>query len=304
MRRTVAGFAAALLLPALSAADAKLAGGRERLLDRPDGTRIAFYVDGAQKSRGAVLLLQGSGCEPVAEDARVLGLAPLLAPGSAVVTIEKYGVAAGLPAGALIEGCTADYWSGNTLSRRVLDAVQVVARLRQERWWNGDLAIVGGSEGGAVAAMLAPLVPETRGTVIISSGIGVPVGELILGAVPAPIAAAAPAVFADAKANPTGAKRWGGASYRWWADAVDLVPARMLLQTNAPVLLIHGSRDQFAPVRTARATRDLLARSGKRNLTYREYAGYDHFMRDAAGRDHRAAVLRDAGAWLLRQKRR
>jgi alpha-beta hydrolase superfamily lysophospholipase len=274
------------------------------LLERPDGSQISFYVDRAKKRQGAVLLLQGSGCEPVAGDKRVLAIAPLVAPGSAVVTIEKYGVTAGPSAGDLIEGCTADYWRGNTLSQRVADAVHVVARLRQEQWWNGDFAIVGGSEGGAVAAMAAPLIKETRGTVIFSSGIGVPVGELILGAVPPPVAAAAPAVFAEAKANPSGTKLWGGASYRWWADAVDLVPARMLLQTKAPILLIHGSRDQFALVRTARATRDLLARHGRRNFTYREYDGYDHFMRDAAGTDHRAAVLRDAGAWLLRQRRR
>jgi len=150
--------------------------------------------------------------------------------------------------------------------------------------------------------MLSPLVPETRAVVIFSSGIGVPIGNLILAAVPPPVAAEAPAIFAAAKANPTGDRRWAGASYRWWADAVDVTPAKLLLQTRAPVLLIHGTRDQSAPVATARATRDLAIAGGKRNLTYREYDGLDHFMKDDAGIDHRERVLRGAGTWLRRTR--
>jgi alpha-beta hydrolase superfamily lysophospholipase len=146
-------------------------------------------------------------------------------------------------------------------------------------------------------------VPETRAVVIRSSGIGVPVAELIRAAVPPPVAAELPRILAEARANPSGAIRWGGASYRWWADAAELVPARMLLQTDAPVLLIHGARDQFAPVSSARAARDLFAAAGARNLTYREYPLFDHFMTDAGGVSHREAVLREAASWLRRNSR-
>jgi pimeloyl-ACP methyl ester carboxylesterase len=275
-------------------------------LERADGSAIVYHLSGqhSQRSKGVLLLLQGSGCEPVAGDAKVLSASPLLAPSHAVLTIEKYGVTPGRRAPDEVEGCSGAYWRGSTLQQRVLDALQVVARLRRERWWNGDLVIFGGSEGGAVAALLAPLVPETRAVVIRSSGIGVPVGELIKAAVPPPIARQVDAVLAAARANPTGDKRFGGASYRWWADAADIVPARALLQTDIPVLLIQGSRDQFAPVATARATRDLFASAGKQNLTYREYAGYDHFMRDAGGEDHQAAVLKMAADWLAKQNKR
>lgn len=275
-------------------------------LQRADGSAIVYHIGGLrpQVGQGVLVLLQGSGCEPVADDAKVLSTAPLLAPGRAVLTIEKYGVTPGNRPADEIEGCSPVYWSKNTLQQRVLDAVQVIARLRHERRWNGDLLIFGGSEGGAVAAMLAPLVPETRAVVIRSSGIGVPVGELIKAAVPPSIAAQVGAVLAEAKTNPTGEKRFGGASYRWWADAADLVPARALLQTDIPVLLIQGSRDQFAPVETARATRDLFAAAGKQNLTYREYESYDHFMKDANGTDHRAAVLQTAADWLEKHEKR
>lgn len=275
-----------------------------KLLDRPDGTQITFHIDRNVKAarHGAILVLQGSGCEPVATNERVASIGPAVTPGDAVVTIEKYGVTATQEADP-VDGCSPDYWNRNTLQQRVLDAAQVIGRLRHERWWNRRLVIFGGSEGGAVAAMLAPIVPETKAVIIFSSGIGVPVGDLIRAAVPPPVAAEAPRIFAEARSNPTGSKRWAGASYRWWADAVDVTAAKMLLQTSVPILLIHGTRDQSAPVSTARATRDLLARQGRRNLTYREYEGYDHFMKDAAGVDHRPAVLKEAATWLRQMPR-
>jgi pimeloyl-ACP methyl ester carboxylesterase len=160
--------------------------------------------------------------------------------------------------------------------------------------------LFGGSEGGAVAAMLAPLVPETRAVIVFSSGIGQPVGEMIRSAIPPQMAAEAPRIFAEARLRPGGGERWGGASYAWWADAVDLVPARSLLMTDAPILLVHGTADRSAPVASARATRDLLAAAGRHNFTYREYEGYSHAMVDVSGADRRSEVLADVGAWLRR----
>lgn len=277
-------------LPALAEAPAA------SFVERPDGSRISYYVERrSMAQREPVLLMfQGSGCDSVTQNDRIRWTAPQLAPDHALVTIDKYGVAAGSNG----ENCSVAFWGGNTLERRVLDALQVVARLRREGWWNGQLIIFGGSEGGAVAAMLAPFVPETKAAIVWSSGIGLPIGEMIKQALPPPMRAEAGKVFPEAKINPTGDRQWGGASYRWWADSIDLVPARSLLQTPAPVLLIHGTRDESAPVASARAARDLVVAGGKGNFVYREYEGYDHFMVDAAGVDHRAEVLAETAEWL------
>ena len=294
-RRPQPVIAMAAALFALAPAPAKA-----ETIARPDGSAIIYHLKRPQAAglRGVLLMLQGSGCEPVAKRPWLTSEPPLIAPGMAVLAIEKYGVAAGQPQDGLVDGCSPEYWNRNTLQQRVFDALQVVAQLRNERWWSGDLIVSGGSEGGAVAALLAPLVPETKAVVIISSGIGVSVSDLIRAAVPSPVAVQIPKIVAEAKANPTGEKRFGGASYRWWADAADVTPAIALLQTGAPVLLVQGGRDQFAPVATARAARDLVAAAGKRNLTYREYPEYDHFMKDAAGVDHRPSVLRQIALWL------
>ncbi|MEP2987351.1 MAG: hypothetical protein ABJN65_12090 [Parasphingorhabdus sp.] len=270
-------------------------------LERADGTRIAFHLLNRtdESTQGIVLMLQGSGCEPVTEREWLLTEPSVIAPGRVTLAIEKYGVGeSGDGKEALQDDCPAAYWQRNTLSQRVLDAMQVIAHLRNQRWWNGELVIHGGSEGGAVAAMLGPLVPETRAIIIVSSGIGVPVWELIQSAVPPAVAAQIPNIVSEATKNPTPNLRFGGESYRWWADAAYVVPARMLLQTDVPVLLIHGTRDQFAPIDSARATNELFLGSGKTNLTYIELKGYDHFMVDQAGVDHKTDVVVRMAAWL------
>ena len=294
------------LLLAAAVALAQADEARTQRIERPDGSQLIYHID-APSGRGRIgvlLLFQGSGCEPVERDARVLGYGRMLAPERVIVTIEKYGAGGAVDPAGLVDGCTPDFWRGNTLSRRVLDAVTVVAALRGRTWWNGDVVLFGGSEGGAVAAMAAPLVPEARAVIVYSSGIGVPVGALVRSAIPPFAQAETDRVFAEARRNPDPERRWGGASYAWWADAADQVPARSLLQTRAPILLVHGSRDQSAPVATARATRDLMAQARGANFIYREYDGYDHFMIDAAGVDHRPEVFAAMRDWLQRQPRR
>jgi dienelactone hydrolase len=289
----------------LGATFALAAPGAADTLERPDGSSLIYHLDrptAGAAQRGVILMLQGSGCDAVATNAAVGATAPRVAPGHAMLLIEKYGVALDAAPAETVDGCTPAFWRGNTLRQRLLDVLQVVARLRREPWWNRELVIYGGSEGGAVAALLAPLVPEAKAVVIRSSGIGVSVADLIRSAVPPAMAAQLPAVIAEAKANPMDSKRFGGASYRWWADAADIVPAKALLDSDVPILLIHGSRDQFAPVATARATRDRLAAAGRPRFTYREYDGYDHFMVDAAGRDRRAEVDAATAAWIEAQR--
>ena len=295
MGRIVGG----LLLWMIAAASASSSAAT---LERPDGTLIAYEIEyrSARGRQPLLLMLHGSGCDSVARNDRLRWMAPQLAPGHALLTVEKYGVEPGDDG----ESCSEGFRRRNTLQQRTLDVLQVIAALRRERWWNGEIVLFGGSEGGAVAAMLAPLVPEARATIVWSSGIGLPIGEMIRSALPPQMAQESERIFAEARANPTAEREWGGASYRWWADAVDLVPARSLALAEAPVLLIHGTRDQSAPIASARAARGLVTAAGKANFAYREYEGYDHFMIDAEGVDHRAEVIAEAAEWLRRLPRR
>jgi alpha-beta hydrolase superfamily lysophospholipase len=71
-----------------------------------------------------------------------------------------------------------------------------------------------------------------------------------------------------------------------------------LLSVHAPILLVQGERDRSAPVQVARAVRDDFQRAGHSNLTYWEFAGYDHQMRDAEEVSHFDEVMNRISAWL------
>lgn len=281
---------------------ATIAAGEVRLdpltAQRADGSELSYYVEAsAQPRQDAILILQGTGCREVASNGVLTRVAELLSPERRLVLANQPGVSPGEGVN-LVEGCPPEFWERSTLSQRVLDSLLVIAELRRSDWWSGRIVIFGGSEGGAVAALLAPLVPETEAVIIYSSGGGQPVRELIASALPPPIAAQVDGVIRKAKANPTGAERWGGLTYKWWADAADVTPVKALALSPAPTLLIHGARDVSSPVASARMGYQLLRRSGKRNVRYLEYPALDHFMKDAAGVDHLPQVMEDAREWL------
>ncbi len=265
-------------------------------LVRVDQSELTYHLSQrTEDPQGILLMFQGSGCNSVATNENISLFGPIIAPDHAIVTIEKYGVAVGATDP---ENCSEDYWEHATIQQRIIDALQVIASLRGQDWWDGDLVVFGGSEGGAVAAMLAPLVPETDAAIIFSSGIGWPVGDMIRAAIPPQAGEEFDTVIASARANPTGSIQWGGASYRWWANSVDLVPALALVGSDFPLLLVHGERDQFAPVETARASQQIWVEHNRPNTTYREYAGHDHFMVDAEGTNHNIEVFADIAEWL------
>ncbi|MBD8548681.1 alpha/beta hydrolase [Sphingomonas sp. CFBP 8760] len=292
----------AAILLALAVPLADTAPLTQHGVERPDGSRITYWLgETRHRSSGVVLVMQGTGCEAVSSKPNLRHAAGILRPGDRALLIDKVGVGSddGTP---VVDGCSQRYWDQYTLSLRVQDCLRVIADLRRQSWWNRRIVIFGGSEGGAVAALLAPLVPEAKAVIVLSSGTGVPVGELIRAAVPPAMAAEAPAVFAAAHERPTGQGRWGGLSYRWWDDAVDIVPARSLVQSTVPVLLIHGARDQSSPVSTARAGYEMARNAGKTNVEYRELAELDHFMRTADGTNHMDQVLDDAATWIEARK--
>jgi len=91
---------------------------------------------------------------------------------------------------------------------------------------------------------------------------------------------------------------FGGNSYRWWADILRQDMAADLLKTESPILLIQGKQDSHAPVAVARQIRDDFQRAGHRNLTYWEFAGYDHTMQDSQGVSHLDEVMARISGWI------
>ena len=294
-----AAAVAAMLACTLAQAATVQAGTRARA----DGSLIHWSLTpplhaapDARSPRGVLLVAQGSGCHPASASASVAA-AHAVAPALALLTVEKYGVSPhDRPADAIAD-CSQDYRLHHTVSQRAADALQVLQALRDAPGWSGPLVLFGGSEGGAVVAQLAPLA-RPDAVVVMSSSLGETLADTIRRVVPPPVARQLDAVLAQARRDPASGASWGGASARWWADVADTVPARALLSSAAPVLLVQGERDALAPVASARLAQQAYREAGHGGLTYWELPGHDHFMVDAHGVDQRDRVLGRVATWV------
>jgi len=285
-------------------------GSLTRHTARADGSQIEWTMTGrnASAKQGVLLLSQGSGCGPAATNPN-LPRWRALAPGFVSVTVEKYGVSASDPALAnagvgQMDACPEAHVKGHRLYRRAQDFADVVAELRKEPWWSGELVIMGGSEGGAVMAVLAPMLPDVDAVVIMSTGLGLPLSQMILEEMPPPARAQVEPMFAAIRSNPDAAPVFSGLSAHYYAEFFDKVLAEDMLKASAPILLIQGETDKSAPVSAGRATRDIFAKFGRDNLTYREYDGWDHYMTDRAGVNHIDEVIAESAAWVAEALRR
>ena len=271
------------------------------VLQRDDGSLIYWTIDrqGGGAKQGVLLAAQGSGCLAATENPNIANAKRLL-PNFAVVTVDTYGVEPHAKPKDPFEGCSATFYSHHTVSQRVVDYQQVLNHLKSEQWWNGQLVIFGGSEGGAAVAILAPRVNATA-VVIFSSAPGHSFAELFKMTAPLEVAQHADEEFKKIRAAPNSANVWGGNSYRWWTDILNQDMTVDLLRTKSPVLLVQGERDNHAPVAIARQIRDEFQRAGRNNFTYWEFPGYDHAMQDEHGTSHLDEVMAQISKWLTEQ---
>lgn len=133
------------------------AAAKQNVVHRPDGSIINWYLShpvNTNKS-GIVVLAQGSGCQSVATSQNIK-LARSVFSEFTVLTVDKYGVASGdNPPDSSVTNCSKTFYAHNTMTQRVDDYLQILEVLRKLPWWNGKLALFGGSEGGDVVARLA-----------------------------------------------------------------------------------------------------------------------------------------------------
>lgn len=269
---------------------------------RPDGSTIFWSLDGQRDvpKQGILLVAQGSGCLSTSENPN-LARARSLLPDFAFLTVEKYGVHPHDAPKDWMGGCRAEFYAHHTVSQRAADYQRVLGELASAPWWDGRLVLFGGSEGGAAVVELAPRV-KPNAVVIFSNSLGRFRQDFKL-VVPPDVAAMADAEFAKIAADPLSPKLWGGNSYRWYADIMDHDLTTDALAVHAPILLVLGERDLSGVAVNARNIPADFQRAGHCNLTYWEFPGYDHEMRDAAGVSHLDEVLRGISGWLREKVR-
>lgn len=269
---------------------------------RADGSTIHWTLDlpdGGGKS-GLIVLAQGSGCLP-AMQSRSMQQARASFGNLAALTVEQYGVTqSDTPTAEDNSDCPKAFRENQTVSQRVSDYQQVIESLRVASWWNGELVLFGGSEGGLAMAMLASEV-SADAAILVSTGGGVPFGEMVRESVPPEGWPTVDATFEKARQNPESSEVWAGHSLRFWADMIDRRVADDMLRADTSFLLLQGGGDVWGAPNVARATNDLFAQAGRCNLTYWEFPGYDHGMNDKNGNARLADVLTQANSWLAAQ---
>ncbi len=271
---------------------------------RPDDSALHWRLDipdTADKSVGLVVLMQGSGCLSADHNANLSQVRSVFSE-FAALTVEKYGVSPGDDS----EECSPEFYENHSVSQRIADYLQIIGSLRSRAWWNGQLVLVGGSEGGGVAAALAEPA-QADAVVLISTGGGITFGQMVRDSimdtmhrhsVPEAEWPAIDAAFAYAREHPDSSDTWAGSSYRYWADAIDRRPVDDMLAANSAFLLLHGSADSSSAVQSARMTADRFADAKRCNLTSIEFSSYDHSMIDADGRSRMSDVLELARNWV------
>ena len=230
------------------------------------------------------------------------------------LAIEKQGVKFGDTGDSMTQA----YKQNNAIYNRFYDYLRVLQYMRAHAdWWNDDVYIIGGSEGGLLAGMLASFYPNTKSVALFSFGGGLNFGE----AWPISIGLQKKAEGANSeeidkevnnvkdsfnliRQNPTFQKSYEGIdnTYAWWASIIDLRLENSLLDLRIPIYLVQGSEDIMSPPVSARKLNEDFIKKGKTNLFYKEYKGYDHEYKDEKGESHLVEVIMQAIQWMLNQK--
>jgi dienelactone hydrolase len=267
---------------------------------RTDGSSMRVYLEvPSQKTFPIVVVLHGSVCTSSYSEFQYASSA-LLNAGMAVVEIEKYGLDENST------DCPNTYLENNTIQGRVLDHLQLVAYLRQNLLgWNHKVGWIGGSEGGQVASLVAPLVPETSALVMLASGGGMTVAEELLMVLPKNEMNNISKKFAEIKANPVSNLEWlsdrntARNTYKYWNSTLWIKALPLLETLNVPIFIGHGTEDTSCPYESSKLIADRFNVLEKKNLTFKTYLGLEHNWTDQNGIPHAQEVLGEALQWLV-----
>ncbi len=266
---------------------------------RPDGSVIHWSLAhvGEQRPKKMIYLGQGSGCQSVKGNKNIALMASKL-PEWTVLTVEKYGVRPGDDPKDVMDHCTDQYFDHHTVSQRAEDVVRVLVDLEDRKMTAERLALFGGSEGGAVVAILGGRLPDVDAMILLSMGTGMTLADTVPTIVPEADREWAEDYIKRIRKTPGEKIIWGGNSFNWWADIMDRRLADDLLASSSPVLIVHGMDDRTMPIETSRITRDMFEKAGQTRLTYWELPGRDHEMKDVQGVSHMSKTLDDMIIWL------
>jgi pimeloyl-ACP methyl ester carboxylesterase len=188
--------------------------------------------------------------------------------------------------------CSAAFNQHNTPRQWMADYMEFISRTLEDhpqRW--KKVVLVGGSEGGALAARVARARADVTHLVIVGDG-GWSMRENLSSLMGAD---AVEAAWKEIARYPDSSDRmWLGHPYRYWFDMFDQTPRADYMALQIPVLIGVGERDRSVPAASAQDILRAAQAAGKKNIGLVVYPGADHSLR-ADDRNYLQEFLHAAG---------
>ncbi|MEO5888595.1 MAG: alpha/beta hydrolase [Ferruginibacter sp.] len=259
-----------------------------------------------------LLFCQGSGYD--SNTAGFLKLVKQFEKKAVGIAIEKEGVNYGDKGDTLSD----NYKQHNAVYNRLYDYLRLFQYMKvNASWWNGEVYVIGGSEGGLLAGMIACFYPNVKAVAILSFGGALNFGEAWPissglqktedGAIKSEIDNEIKTVKDSLnyiRSNATWVKSYSGDdnTYAWWNSIMDLRLENALLDLQIPIYLAQGAQDMMAPPVSAQRLNESFIQRGKTNLCYKEYKEYSHGFSDRENKSHIGQVFTEAIKWMLEKK--
>lgn len=272
-------------------------------LYREDGTEIRYYLDNPN-AKNLLVVFQGSDCNSVRHMESVQTIWQSLAPDSALLTIEKYGIDSSLPYAKGERGdCPTPYLKHDTIGQRVKDATRLLETLEDSYQ---EITLVGGSEGGSVALGVAAQDIDIHSVLSLNSGssnfqhdveysIQQTVHDDQLAHVLQEFRQFAKQIV-ESKTPFT--VEVSGHGYAFWRDVLTRNLLAPLNKINAPVLVMQSTDDKSVdPAMTQREIQNAI-KNGASNIQLIMLPGLDHGFRDTTGSSKLREVIEEAAITL------
>ena len=210
--------------------------------------------------------------------------------------------------------CTEDFLKNYTVDQRVTDHLRVLQHLRTKAdWWDGRLYIWGWSDGGGIGSRLTAYYPNVERAVLGGMGGGTTMFEQFRDVHICPETPGQPKEereacvdnlskqFEQITNNPTWKRSWAGEenTFRVWASRINARLTNILIDTDTPILIVHGANDvESVPVTSARKLVEDLKAAGRGSVTYWEIPDMAHSIRSLPESEQQPLknAMRD---WLL-----
>jgi pimeloyl-ACP methyl ester carboxylesterase len=278
-------------------------------IKRGDGSIIQYYLhlkSPKSHTRTLLVILQGSDCNSVRK-IKAIGKLRKVYPDADLLTVEKYGIteALGYSDEAERKDCPDVYLLHDNPEQRVADLDQAINVLRKNYHYS-KIIIIGGSEGAHVANIIAAQADYINATVLFGGG-----GRFFLDDVLHSMKFLG-LTKAELKKNIEGFKQFAqqilshepfelsmsNHGYWWWRKMLSIDREELLAKITTPVLIVQGGEDDSAsPAKATEMVRALQA-SGKTNIDYYFYPGYNHSLNLSSDDNSSEKVIEDIKNWL------